>query len=531
MVSTKGRRQKAEGRRWLLRVLLFGFLPSAFCLLPSYANELVVDTRTLDMNDLATITVSLEGSFASNDFVEIPLQNLAFVGEPYVASEFAWINGQVVRRKVFRYRVRPIMPGPAGIGPIELSADDGQVDRLAAVALEVLPDRAGGSNDPALVLRELLALGRDPFFIVAEADKRTLYVGEPVVITWVMYNAASVQQWQIVNVPKLADFWSEELPRKESPEREYVADTLVQRLPVRRVALYPLRSGRLRVEGLTVEGAIMRRVRRGPFSMFDGELVETTFTSAPVDLDVRPIPAGPPVDAVGDLALACETPPQRGSGPVVVRVTLSGTGNVRAAEPPRFERGVAGTVQIEGGAVTVARDEATAAMTRRWEYLIFPSKSGTLEVPALTMRIFDPRSAVRRELRCGGTFLPVVAARVPETAAPPPAERRRTIPWTWLAGGAALLLAASIAIPRVRRELALRREARRIVHDATPAEIRTRMEQRVMIPLDEASDRGDAWRALRSLLDAAEKERDIAANAEDELVRRVREVLRSEPSS
>ncbi len=527
MVTAEGRAQSAQRRRSWWRLLVLCLLPSALCALPSRANEIVVDTRTLDMNDLATITVSLEGSFAANDFVEIPLQNLAFVGEPYVASEFVWINGQVVRRKVFRYRVRPIMPGPAAVGPVELNAEDGQVDRLAAIALQVMPDRAGRSNDPEIVLRELLALDRDPFFIVAEAEKQTLYVGEPVVITWVMYNAAAVQQWQVVNVPKLADFWSEELTRRESPERTYLGDLMVQRLPVRRVALYPLRSGRLRVDGLTVEGAIMRRVRSGPFAMFDGELVETTFTSAPVDLDVRPVPEGPPVDAVGDLALTCESPLQRGSGPVVLRIAVAGLGNLRAAEPPRFEKGVDGTLQIEGGAVSVDRDEVTARMTRRWEYLIFPSKTGTLEIPPLTMRIFDPRAGVRRELRCTSSFLPVVATAVPEAAAPRPAAARRKIPWPWIAGGSALLGALLVAFPRVSRELALRREAQAIVRDATPADIRVKMEQRVKIPLDEASDRGDAWRALRSLLDAAERERDIAIDAEDELTRRVREVLRS----
>ncbi len=502
-------------------------LPSALCALPSAANEIVVDTRTLDMNDLATVTVSLTGAFASNDFVEIPLQNLDFVGEPYVASEFAWINGEVTRRKVFRYRLRPIKPGPAVIGPIELRSEDGQVDRLAAVALEVLPDRAGGSNDPEAVLRELFALGRDPFFVVAQAEKQSVYAGEPVVITWMMYNAAAVQQWQVVTMPKLADFWSEDLTRKSAAEREYIGDVMVQKLPVRRVALYPLRSGRLRVEGLTVEGAIMRRTRSGPFAMLDGELVEATFTSAPVDLDVKPIPEGPPVDAVGELSLACETPSQKGSGPVVLRVTLSGLGNVRAAQPPRFERDISGTLQIEGGAVTVGREEPTAEMTRRWEYLIFPSATGTLEVPALTMRVFDPRLGARRELRCAGTSLPVVATAAPEAAAPPPVETPRAIPWPWLAGGAALLLALLIGLPRVFRELALRRQARAIVHNATPAEIRARMEERMKIPFNEASDRGDAWRALRSLLDAAERERDIAVDAEDELVRRVRDVLAS----
>ena len=94
-----------------------------------------------------------------------------------------------------------------------------------------------------------------------------------------------------------------------------------------------------------------------------------------------------------------------------------------------------------------------------------------------------------------------------------------------IVGGAALLMALLAGLPRVLREIAIRRTAREIVHDATPAEIRARMDARIAFDLREASDRGDAWRALRSLLDAAERERDIAMGAEDEIVRRVRHVL------
>ena len=50
-------------------------------------------------------------------------------------------------------------------------------------------------------------------------------------------------------------------------------------------------------------------------------------------------------------------------------------------------------------------------------------------------------------------------------------------------------------------------------------------EARVPIDLREASERGDAMRALRSLLDAAERDRDIAIDSEREIERRVREVL------
>lgn len=492
------------------------------------ANEVSVDVRTLKMNDLATITVTLEGAFAANDSVEVPLQNLSFVGEPSVSSEFAWINGDVTRRKVFRYRARPIAPGPARVGPIQLSAEDGQAERLHAIALTIEADRAAATNDAAQILRELRATGRDVFFVVAEIEKPVVYEGEPVVITWVMYNGSSVQQWQVVNIPRLADFWSEELTREERPERVYVADVMVQRMPIRRVALYPLRSGRLRVEGMTVEAAIMRGTRRGPFSMYEGVMVETAFTSAPVDLEVKPIPPGEPVDAVGDFALTCEPPFQRGDGPVVMRVALVGRGNARAALAAQFEHPVEGTLQIEGGAVTVDRDSPGGEMTRRWNYLIFPSTAGPLEIPQLTLRTFAPSKNARHELRCGRAFLDVVATRLPEAAksAVPAAEVRRPIPWRWIGAGTAILIAALIAFPLVSRELAVRREARDIVADATPAEIRARVEARVPVGTREASDRGDAWRALRSLLDATERERDIAVDAENELVRRVRDVLR-----
>lgn len=503
---------------WLLLLLAFD----------AAANDLMVDKRSLQANDLLTITISLEGSFASADAVDVPVRNLKIVGDPWVSSEFAWINGQVVRRKVFRHRARPVESGPAQVGPLVLTAPDGQRDTLAAIAVQVLPDTASGSNDAVTVLRELMATGRDPLFVIAELDKSSVFVGEPVLVTWWLYNAASVQQWHVVSIPKLADFWSEERPRSEQPERVYVGDTIMQRLPVRRVTLFPLRSGALVVGGLSVEAAVMRRVRGGPFAMFEGELVETNFTSASLQVLVKPLPPGPPVDAVGDLSLLCATPVQRNNGPVVLNVTLAGVGNVRAATPPRFDGEVAGRVQVEGGDVTVSREDASFGMARQWRYLIFPSASAPMTIPPLTMRVFDPATASRRELRCGVSFVNAVMARTPVADRPPPSEPQvpdRTL-WYWVTVAGALVTVMLIAIPRVNAELRLRRKVRELVEDATPAEIRAKIDERLRIDVREQSDRGDAYLALRSLLDAAERDRDIGVDAEEEIARRVRELLR-----
>jgi hypothetical protein len=518
-----------------LRALLGILFTAAICHgSEARANELIVESRSIGMHDLLAITVSVEGAYAEVDGVDIPLRNLSVVGEPWVSSEFAWINGRVSRRKTFRYRARPLGPGAARVGPLVLRAADGQQETLPAVDVRVVADRTSPSNDPEIIAQQLEAANRPLFFIVAEADRREAFVGEQVLITLAVYNAATVQQWQVVETPKMPGFWVEEIDtRGAKPESVYVGDRVMQRIVVRRIAAFPLRSGTYDVGGTTIEAAVLQGSRSGPFSIFEGNLVEITFTSSPISIDVKPLPAGPPVDATGDLELRCEQPFQSSGGPVVVAVTLAGTGNVRAATPPRFDAGFAGSLEIEGGEVSLSRAAVPVTMTRRWRYLLFPETSGTLQVPSLSMQIFDPVRVERRELKCRPAFVYAAAAgRPPASTAAPETEdaTRRPIRWQWLGAVVLLLAAFAVGAPRIARESRIRAEARSVVRDATPAEIRSRVELRLPVAaatlMAERSDRGDAWRALRSLLDAAERDRDIAVDGEREIEQRVRDVLR-----
>lgn len=511
------------------RIALLAML--SFAMRAFAKNELVVDARSVQTNDTVTITVSIEGPFAAITEPHVPLRNLRFLGEPSVSSEFAFISGEVSRRKSFRFLARPIAPGPAQVGPVVLTTDDGQRDTLAGVALTVLADRVSLSNDAEVVYGELLAQKRAPMFVIAETETKSAYVGEPIAVTWYLYNATAIQEWQVVSVPKLAEFWVEELGRGEQAERVYVGEAMMQRLPIRRAMLFPLRSGAIRVEGMSVSASILQRTRGGPFSMFEGSIVETTFTSAAFDVDIKPLPPGAPVDGVGNLALRCDPAQQRNAGPVVLRVALEGVGNLRSVSAPRFERDVAGVVQVENGAVNVNRDDTNVTMSRRWQFLIFPSNAGPLEIPALSMRIFDPKSGERRELRCASSFLDVIAAKPPmKENAPtmaPTVETAAKQRWPWIVGALAALAAIVFGATRLRETLALRRDVDAVLRDATAEEIRARVAERVKIDPRESSDRGDALRALLSLLDAKERERDIAVDFEREIRQRVRDVLRA----
>jgi hypothetical protein len=503
-------------------ILLFLLFVAA----PLFANDLQVDKRTLSVDDTVTITITLTDVFASADNIQLPLQNLVLDGSPSVSSEFAWINGNSSRRKVLSYHAHPAGPGPALIGPVTLHGNGGQVDTLAPVSIQVLPDLASGSNDPVRVLHELLATNRDPIFVVAEANKSSVFAGEQVIVTWTLYNAANVQQEGIGQVPKLADFWVEELDvRGETAQQVFVSGLSMQRLVIRRAALFPLHSGTVTVEPMSVEAQVMKRIDIGnPFGLFEGSVVDVHRRSSNISIDARPIPPGPPVAAVGDVSLQCQAPVQRNGGPVSVDVVMSGTANLRAAAPPAFAGPLEGSVQIADVNLKVVRS-AEAVMERRWRFLIFPASVGMFVVPSMTTTVLTP-AGVRRELRCEQRALMVEAADAsavqPHASSTPSDKRvesiRRSLPFIGLA--AAILLILGLVWPRLARAGSIRRDTRALLRE-TPAETRIAAEEwlsaRAIDPmalLRETSERGDAWRALRSLLDAAERERLVAEPGE-----------------
>ena len=499
----------------------------------SASNNLSIERRTMRYGEQLMITVSLEDEFAELDHVTLPVRNLTIPDPPSIASEFSWINGTIVRRKVLRYRARANAPGQAVIGPVRLRAGS-QYDMLPAIAVSILPDRAASSNDPEVVLRELLATGRAPLFVIAEQERSSAHVGEQIIVTWYLYNASTVQQWQIGSIPKLNDFWVEELDvRSTRASTVVVGNHNVQRMPVRRVALYPLRSGRLEVGPMEIEATILRRSNRGPFSIFEGNIIEVAFASAPVWVDSRALPAGPPVSAVGDVTMRCTIPVQKNGGPVVLDAIVSGTANLRAARAPEFASALSGDVQRIDRGVAVQKSGDSAVMNRQWQYVIFPSESGTMKIPALQLPVFSTATDKRELLQCAARSLAVTAAGRPRVAVAPPAVEpapSRTIPFAVAAALAVVSLV--LVLPWWRRRAKLQSRIREIKADETPAVVREKvhstLEARGIDPvtlLREGSDRGDAYRSLRSLLDALERDRIDVDDRSREMRRRIRELL------
>jgi hypothetical protein len=519
------------------------------------ASQLIVDRRTLTLDDHLTISLILDGPFTDLGDVTIPLQNLELQGDASSRVEFSWVNGTATYRRTLVYIAKAKAPGTAIVGPLVLHGKKGAVETLGQVVVQVLPDVSAGS-DPVTIARELVATQRDPIFIVATADKTEAFVGQAITVTWMLYNATSLQRYGIDDVAHLDDFWVEEIPlREREPEAVIVGELRMQRVPIRRAVLYPLHSGRLVIGSMSINAEAIRRVGNDRFGIpYEGMLVEINRRSPQIVVNARPMPAGPPVSAVGDVVLQCDALPASATGPVTLRASMSGIANLRSAPAPAFETPLDGSVQVVDAGFSVDRRTDDAVATRRWRYVIFPARSGRLVVPPLTTTILTP-AGERRTLRCESQTILAAAGSQPAAAAnestPLAATTARAVRvWPWIAGGLGVLLiaglAAALAIPRIRRLRVRRREVRRILgRDRTAAgeteaatagaaDTATRIRDALnawlvlrgldpAVLLGEASDRGDALRAALSLLDAAGRDR-IAWDAR-EVRRRLRDVV------
>lgn len=501
------------------------FLALLFVATTASANELTVDRHTVRMDDNITIIVTLEDAFANVDNVTVPLRNLQMDGPPSVSSEFAWINGTASRRKTFRYSAHPLAPGGALVGPIVVDNGDGQRDTLAPVSIQVLPDEAAQSNDPLTIFHALVTTNREPFFIVTDVDKASCYAGEEIIVTWYLYNGATVQRWQIERVPKLQDFWTEEIDvRNEPPQQVIVGTSVLEKVPIRRVALFPLRSGTLQLGSTAVEAEILRRLDDSPFGIFEGSMVDVHTTSAPVSLDVKPLPHEAANDIVGDVDLECGAATQSNGGPVTLTAGLSGRANLRAAPAPRFDGPVDGDVEVQPLAVEANKTRDGTTMSRKWRFVIFPAHSGTLSLPPIAADAFNPANAQRVHLRCAATTLAVQqVARKPAAGSSRPATMPRD--WRpWAVALAVLAIIIAIVTPRIRRAAAARRDVREIVNGGLHTFlVRKKIDETALA--NEVSDRGDAYRALVSLLDAIQRERITPEEADVEL--RARDLVES----
>ena len=249
-------------------------------------------------------------------------------------------------------------------------------------------------------------------YIKAFASSSSPQLGEGIVITYKIFTKVPIAQINISKLSSFSGFWSQNLLKENDKlqqttqvidgEQYIVAD-------IRKIALFPLKSGRLVIDPL--ELGCVAQVRRqsktrtgDPFfddffndSFFNSGVanVEKNLKSNPLVINVQPLPeAGKPADfsgAVGSFTFHSEVDKTRlkTNEAVTLKCTVSGKGNIQLIDkmnisfPPDFESydpKITSDIQTSPSGISG---------NQVFEYLLIPRKPGKFTLKLITFSYFD----------------------------------------------------------------------------------------------------------------------------------------------
>ncbi len=389
--------------------------------------EAVVNSTTIGTEETLRYTIEVSGADFSGMQAPAPPDAEGLVllqSTPSTQSSTSWVNGNVTRSVGFQWFYRAEQEGPARI--LAASVDiDGTTFTTQPIDITVVaqaqrqrPRRRSlldpfgfdsGAPDPPAVVGE-----RD-IFIRAVPNARTVYQNEQVTIDYELFFRTDMQPRN----SRLADswdaegFWREELDVETRPMPRVSVEKGIryQSIVLKRVAVFPTRTGTLTVDPLRIETEVFApQGGSDPFSRSLFSLrtpyVTVERASSQIGVESRPLPPGAPdtfAGAVGDFDLDAQlsrTEVDVGE-PVQLTVRLSGAGNIAMLDEP--ELSLPGIFEAYDPEIStqITTSGSRVSGSKTFTYLLVPRSNGTFDIPPVEFAYFDPTLETYRTLQSG----------------------------------------------------------------------------------------------------------------------------------
>ena len=316
---------------------------------------------------------------------------------PMQSISSSWINGVRSYSKSYSYTLQPTARGKFTIGQASIVINGKTYKSLAKqVEVTAAVDKPSDQMTVDDVADESLHL-------VAEVSKTDPYLNEAVSVVYKLYVAPSisVSNYRPLDNPKYNNFWSQDIPvtARNATNGTY-KEKAYRYVILKRVVLYPQKSGKLEIEPLSLEVTVDVPTNQRDF--FGGRIysqTNKTVSAGNRTIDVKPLPAeGKPANfsgAVGqfDFSVTTSKTSLNASESLQAKVEVSGKGNLKLfqlPEPnlpsalevyePEFDEKV--TTSIAGSQGKVSNN-----------YTIVPEFKGKYPIPPISFSFFDPSSS------------------------------------------------------------------------------------------------------------------------------------------
>ncbi|MBL7723213.1 MAG: protein BatD [Chitinophagaceae bacterium] len=257
---------------------------------------------------------------------------------------------------------------------------------------------------------------RQNLFLKIMVDKRSCFVGEPVVATFKLYSRLESKS-DIIKNPGFYGFTVYDMIGLGDKQlsTEYVNGRPFDVHTIRKVQLYPLQAGRFTIDPMEVKNKVEfsrsivnkkteQKIVEGVLNdeadipVSGAEIVETEMSTSPVTIDVKPVPekTKPATysGATGRFTIMASLEKSilaRNEEGFLV-ITISGKGNFIQLEPPSIQW--PGGVEGFSPVVNDSTDKTQAPLKgkRQFRYGFVCGTPGNYLLPAISFSFFDPDS-------------------------------------------------------------------------------------------------------------------------------------------
>jgi len=357
--------------RWVKNLisllLFFGISTIAFTQTPRFI--LQTDRMQVQEGETFLLEAVLENINGKN--IQLPdVSPFKVVQGPSTSTSISIVNGKRSSTFSYQYLLLATKKGNFTIQPATVKMGS-KVLKSNTLNIEVSTSKPtvitkGGSSDQQT-------------FIRLEASQNKAYIGQQIILNYVLYTRQNIESYDLLNEPDFEGFYAQPISDiRDQPQRKVVNGKEYYVQTIRRVVLFPQKTGIYTIGPVNCTLAVPVENSQSSFFFRDTRKEQTTTNK--IQLDVQQLPLSPPLSfsgAIGDFSMKAVV--QKNTvvtgEAIVIRMKVEGDGDAKIVQAPKFVV----PENLEKYEPSVFRDETFAKgdriqMVKEFEYIFVPEK-------------------------------------------------------------------------------------------------------------------------------------------------------------